>query len=311
MAFKVFWDNHLLFSMLPGNIQAKDKEDDAKMLNPVLGTLAENINSTTQTIKITPTIVLESEGVLYIGSNNVGQEKILYHYDPTDPFYLTDCTRDYDGNGASSFNSGDVLYALPKEEGQLSRFLRLVEDQFDNIYNHTIELPYLKDPKKCPTDLLLYLSTERGWNDLDLTKDENYQRKFISFLPDIYKNKGTKTGLVDLIYLIGNIKGQIFNYWDFSFFIEEIYGHPSYISIAAITGEPDNPRIYRVHVPTLNTDYDEVRKVIRYSRPASQTCEVAWTYFYDDFSINLSYWSLGSVSKKTITSSNTLILERG
>jgi len=308
---EMFWDNHLLFRMLPDSVKSKDKEDSTKMLNPVLGTLAESINSTTRTIKITPTVVLESEGILYIGSNNVGREKILYHFDPSNPYYLTDCVRDYDGNGAFSFDAGSVLYALPSKEGQLSRFLRLVENEFDNIYTKTVKLPYLKNPKKCPIDLLLYLSTERGWPDLDLTKDESYQRKFINFLPEIYKNKGTKTGLTDLIYLIGNIKGQVFNYWDFSFFIEESYGHPSYISIAAMTDAPDNPRIYQVRVPTLNIDYDEVRKVIRYSRPASQTCEVMWTNFFDDFSISLPYWSLGSVSKKTITENDTLILERG
>ena len=117
--------------------------------------------------------------------------------------------------------------------------------------------------------------------------------------------------MVDLIYLIEEIKGLVLNYWDFSLFIDEVYGNPSYISISAITGAPDNERIYQVRIPSLNADYDEIRKVIRYTRPAAQTCEIIWTSFFDDFSIELPYWSLGSESKKTLTSSNTLVLERG
>jgi len=311
MAYKRFWDDHLLFNILPGNIRADDKKDLARMLNPTLGVLAENITNSQQTIKITPNVVLEDSGVLYLGSDDVGTEKIYYEYSVNNPYYLTNCIRNYDDVGASSFISGNYLYALPTKEGQLSRFLRLVEDKFDDLYEKTVQLPNLKDPKKCPADLLLYLSTERGWQDLDLTNDENYQRKFISFLPDIYKNKGTKKGIEDLIYLIGNIKGQVYNYWDFSFFIDEIYGNPSFINISAITGLPDNERVYQVRVPTLYTDYNEVRKIIRYSRPACQTCEIVWTYFYDDFSIKIPYWSLGSTTKETLTSSDTLILERG
>lgn len=311
MAFKMFWDNHLLFKTLPKKTQSDDSLDDALMINPYYGILAESINNTQQTIKITPRIVLPSEGFLYLGSNNVGTEQIYYNYDSSNPYYLTNCIRGYDDNGSSSHNSGDYLYVLPKVEGQLSRFLRIIEPSFDEIYKKTINLPYLKDPQKCPVDLLIYLSTERGWPDLDLTKDESYQRKFIDFLPEIYKNKGTKKGIVDLIYLIGGIKGRVLNYWDFSLFIDEVYGNPSYIAISAITGEPDNERVYQVRVPSLNIDYDEVRKVISYSRPAAQTCEILWTDFYDDFSTNISYWNEGSTSIKTITSNNTIILERG
>lgn len=312
MAFKVFWDNHLLFKVLPDSLKSEDKADDAKMLNPVLGALSEDINSTQQTIKIVPRVVLDTEGFLYIGSDDTGLEKIYYKYDASDnPYYLTDCERNYDGNGSYSFTSGSYLYSLPKKEGQISRFLRLVEPSFDTIYEKAVKLPDLKDPKNCPADLLLYLATERGWSDLDLTKEESYQRKFISFLPDIYRNKTTKSGISNLIYLVGNIKGQVYNYWDFSFFIEETYGHPSYISISAITGLPDNERVFQVRVPTLSIDYDEVRKVIRYSRPACQTCEIIWTRFYDDFSIAIPQWSLGSETVETLTSDNTLILERG
>jgi len=311
MAFKMFWDNHLLFNTLTDEIKAQDSRDKNKILNPVLGVLSEGINSVQQTIKIAPSVMLDPEGFLYIGSENIGYEKILYHYDVENPYYLTNCTRNYDEKGSLAFVTGSYLYALPALEGQLSRFLRLIELSFDGLYEKTVNLPNLKDPATCPADLLLYLSTERGWADLDLTKEETYQRKFISFLPDIYKNKGTKKGIEDLIYLIGNIKGQVFNYWDFSFFVEELFGHPSHIGISAITGAPDDERMYQVRVPTLSTDYDEVRKVIRYSRPACQTCEIFWTYFYDDFSIVLSHWALGAETKETYTDDDTLILEKG
>jgi len=310
MAFKLFWDNHLLFSMLSDGLKARDSQITV-MMNPILGTLAASINSTQQTIQITPKAPLDTEGFLYIGSNDVGVEKIYYYYDSTNPYYLTNCTRDYDGKGSSNHILGDEIYSLPESEGQLSRFLRILEPTFDVLYTKTVSLPYLKNPDLCPADLLLYLSTERGWQDLDLTKDEAYQRKFIRFLPDIYRNKGTKDGIENLIWLVGNIKGKVYNYWDFSFLLDEIYGHPAYISVSAVTGEPDNERIYQVRVPTLNTDYSEVRKFVRYSRPACQTCEIFWTNFYDDFSVVVPYWSLGPVTTETLTSDNTLILERG
>ena len=311
MAFKMFWDNHLLFTTLPKNVQEEDSKDAAIMLNPYYGTLVNDINSTQQTIEITPNIVLPLEGFIHIGSDDVGVEQIYYNYDSSNPYYLTNCVRDYDSKGSFSHSSEDYLYVLPKKEGQLSRFLRTIESSFDSIYKKTIDLPNLKNPQTCISDLLIYLSTERGWADLDLTKSEAYQRKFIDFLPDIYRNKGTKAGLIDLIYLITSIKGSVFNYWDFSLFIEQLYGHPSYISLYSITSDPDNERIYQVRVPSLNADYNEIRKVIRYSRPSCQNCEIVWTSFFDDFSIELPYWSLGSESKKTLTSDNTLVLERG
>jgi len=307
----MFWDNHLLFKMMPDGLKSKDSKDPTVMMNPVLGIIAADIDSTQQTIQIIPKSMMSTEGFLYIGNDSIGVEKIYYCYDSTNPYYLTNCIRDYDDKGSSSHTTGDELYSLPELEGQLSRFLRIIEPCFDNIYEKTVSLPNLKNPDLCPADLLLYLSTERGWQDLDLTKDESYQRKFIRFLPDIYRNKGTKSGIESLIWLVGSIKGKVYNYWDFSFLIDELYGHPSYLSISAITGFPDNERIYQVRVPTLNTDYSEVRKFVRYSRPACQTCEIFWTNFYDDFSVVVPYWSLGPVTTETITANNTLILERG
>lgn len=309
MSFKKFWDTNLLFNLLPKPMQEEDRSDDFKLMNPSGGTLAENINSTIETIKIYPTKILETSGYIYIGSDNIGVEQIYYEYDPSNPYYLTNCIRNYDGNGSFSHTSGDYLYFLPRKEGQLSRFLRVIESTFDNIYEKTVKLPNLKDPKTCPLNLLPYLSTERGWIDLDTTKSESYQRKFVDFLPEIYKNKGIKSGIEDFIYLIQSIKCLILNYWDFSLFVEVSYGHPSYVCTSAITGTPDDERMYQVRVPSLNADYDEVRKAIRYTRPACQTVEIIWTLFYDDFSVNLPYWSLGSESKKTLIN-DTLFLEK-
>lgn len=311
--FKQFWDNHLLFTMLPPNLQALDRQDSASVLNPVMGALAASITSTQTTIQIIPIQVLDSIGYLYLGSENTGYEQIHYTYDVSNPYYLTNCVRNYDGNsrGSQAFAAGTRLYILPRAEGPLSRFLRIVEPSFDELYTKITTFPNLKDPRKCPAELLQYLAAERGWVDLDLTKDITYQRKFVDFLPDIYKNKGLKKGLVDLIYLVGAVKGQVFNYWDFSLFIEELYGHPSYISISAITDLPDNPRVYQVRIPTFNVDYSEIRKVMRYARPACQTGEILWTLLFDDFSIELSEWSLAELSTKTYTSNNTLILSRG
>lgn len=313
MAFKQFWDNHLLFSMLPSNVQALDRQDSSSILNPAVGALAASITSTQTTIQIVPAQVLDSTGYLYLGSSNIGYEQIYYTYDVSNPYYLTNCVRNYDGNsqGSQAFEAGTYLYVLPRAEGPLSRFLRIVEPSFDELYSKITTFPNLKDPKTCPAELLPYLATERGWADLDLTKDITYQRKFVDFLPEIYKNKGLKKGLIDLIYLVGEVKGQVFNYWDFSLFVEELYGHPSYISISAVTDLPDHPRIYQVRVPTFDVDYDEIRKVMRYARPACQTGEILWTLLFDDFSIELSEWTLAELSTKTYTGNNTLILERG
>lgn len=310
--FKMFWDNHLLFSMLTANLQSLDKQDPATILNPSVGTLAADITSTQTTIQIAPTQVLDSTGYLYLGSNNVGFEQIYYNYSVSNPYYLTNCVRNYNASssGSRSFLTGTYLYILPKAEGALSRFLRIVEPSFDTLYSKITTFSDLKNPKKCPAELLPYLAAERGWVDLDLTNDTTYQRKFVNFLPEIYKNKGLKQGLIDLIYLVGEIKGQVFNYWDFSLFIEELYGHPSYISISAITDLPDEPRIYQVRVPSFNVDYSEIRKVMRYARPACQTGEIIWTLLFDDFTIELPEWTLAELSKKTYTSNNTLILSR-
>jgi phage tail-like protein len=313
MAFKRFWDDHLLFNMLPDNLRSLDKQDLASVINPVVATLAGDITSTQTTIQIVPAQVLDTSGYLYLGSNNEGIEQIYYNYNVASPYYLTNCIRNYNNSssGSQSFSTGTLLYMLPKAEGPLSRFLRIIEPSFDTLYETITTMSNLKDPKTCPSALLPYLATERGWADLDLTKDITYQRKFIDFLPEIYKNKGLKSGLIDLIYLVGVVKGQVFNYWDFSFFIEELYGHPSYISISAVTDLPDEPRIYQVRVPTFSVDYDEIRKVMRYARPACQTGEILWTLLFDDFSIELPEWALAELSIKTYTNSNTLILERG
>lgn len=313
MAFKQFWDNHLLFTMLPPNIQALDKQDPASVVNPAVGVLAANITSTQTAIQIVPAQMLDSTGYLYLGSANTGYEQIYYTYDMSNPYYLTSCIRNYDGSaqGSQAFTAGTYLYILPKAEGPLSRFLRIVEPSFDELYSKITTFPNLKDPNTCPSELLPYLAAERGWADLDLTKDITYQRKFVNFLPEIYKNKGLKQGLLDLIYLVGAVKGQVFNYWDFSLFVEELYGHPSYISISAVTDLPDHPRIYQVRVPTFDVDYNEIRKVMRYARPACQTGEILWTLLFDDFSIELSEWALAELSIKTYTGNNTLVLERG
>lgn len=82
---------------------------------------------------------------------------------------------------------------IDKEETNetLRRYLGTLGDSVDNVLDDTVNLLELIDVEKIPTRLLPYYGRLFGF-DYDTSVPEDFQRKFLANIVDIYKRKGTK-----------------------------------------------------------------------------------------------------------------------
>ena len=136
-------------------------------------------------------------------------------------------------------------------------------------------------------------SADFGW-ELGAFLPEDFQRKWVSLLVPIYKVRGTKSGIEDVLFLLTGFKGKVINLFDDSMYLtEEFRSFTKYLGLTQyITGEPFDSSDWEVRVPGVNVDRDEVLKLIEFMRPVSSNVTVGWTRFYDDFTVDLgSLWS--------------------
>ena len=82
----------------------------------------------------------------------------------------------------------------------LKRFLSIFETTFVDIEDNLADITRYLDPQEIPTD---YLSWLNGWLALELgdTWPEDARRELLERAPDLYRQRGTKQGLLSLIDL--------------------------------------------------------------------------------------------------------------
>ena len=160
----------------------------------------------------------------YTGFCWIDDELVFLTIDPSRSIAYN-CIRNYDFKSKSSHPRGTKLYLCPSDENELSRMLRLYELIADEIYDKIRFFPSIKDIdgtnyiRRMPSEFLPYQSLELGWV-LDTTKPDTFQRKWILMLVPMYKLKGTKKGIRDVVYFLTGFKSKIMNYFDLSLFLE-------------------------------------------------------------------------------------------
>jgi phage tail-like protein len=78
----------------------------------------------------------------------------------------------------------------------------------DGLLDDVHRFMLMWDIDKCEERFLPYIAAQLGW-DLDRSLDPYLQRKIVKLIMTIYKQKGTKKGIIAVIYLLMQINVTI------------------------------------------------------------------------------------------------------
>lgn len=107
------------------------------------------------------------------------------------------------------------IYEIDDLTGVMSIVLDAIGVQLDEDKTLVDDFTTIFDADRCNAQYLPYLAKEFGW-DLDTNLTEYHQRKIVKLLMAIYREKGTKQGIISLIYLMLAVEAtvtDINDYW--------------------------------------------------------------------------------------------------
>lgn len=166
----------------------------------------------------------------------------------------------------------DVIYSLlpniyrvedAKINYPLKRFIDvLVSGGIQNLEEKILFFTDLFDVDKCPSEYLPYLASFLGFefpHDLDLRS----QRKFLKYIPQFYKIKGTKKALEFIIRELLSVDVEIIN----------IDGVNRSFDVSCIPNSED---------PTLEQKQSKVVQLVESYKPANSTASVYFSYWFKE-----------------------------
>lgn len=109
----------------------------------------------------------------------------------------------------------EVAYLL----GHLDGFLQLFDLIFLGVKRYVDTFTDLLDPDRCPEQFLNHFLNFVGWNLSAIDYDDpdvisvTTKRKLIGLAITVYKQKGTREGIVGLIRLMTGLESQVFGLW--------------------------------------------------------------------------------------------------
>lgn len=221
-----FFADHRLYKLLTDSYKEPVFSPTGDEEQPVLATLSAPIGAADTVIPCTFILVPPVSGLAWIED-----ELIYYETDSGVTAQLTNCIRNYDGKGSNSHASGIEITNTPDVENDVSRVARIYEDVLQDIYKKIKDFIHIKDIDQMPLHILPYESEELGW-PLNVSKSEAWQRKWVKILVPMYKRKGTKRGIRDIVYFLTGFKGQVFNFFDASFMLDNVGTDQLFVNVA-------------------------------------------------------------------------------
>jgi len=100
------------------------------------------------------------------------------------------------------------LYSIEDSTGVMDVVLKALGNQLDSFKGLVDDFTTIFDVDKCEAKYLPYLAHQFGW-ELDTNLTEYLQRKIVKLLMAIYREKGTKQGIISMIYLMLGITVKI------------------------------------------------------------------------------------------------------
>jgi phage tail-like protein len=93
----------------------------------------------------------------------------------------------------------EFLPAILQQDAFLGRFLLAFEEMLGGLEEQLDGIHHTFDPEKTPVEFLEWLS---GWVALSLREDweEDTKRKFLQRIVPLYRERGTKTGLEEMLH---------------------------------------------------------------------------------------------------------------
>lgn len=178
----------------------------------------------------------------------------------------------------------------------LYAFLLGPQRAFEQMENKIKELPMLQDPRACRDDLLVYLKAIVGFDrTLDYMTsglDANELRRLITIAIPLWKERGTRQGLLDIFRAFTGRSTQLFTWIETRFLLDE--DHLDYMEPWLI-GKPGGPEYSEFWSDLMVMDEGDLdrllaRRVVDLARPLSERIRIIYLDFLDDFLFESGYW---------------------